>query len=396
MTTQRLYYNNPYQIEFNANVSSIVDVDGKTGIILDRTAFYPTSGGQPHDLGTLNNYTVVDVIEEGDIIIHVIAEEYKGEQQLRGRIDWARRFDHMQQHAGQHILSAVIREAYGWETVGFHLGNEYVTIDVTTAEEIPFVELENKVYDIILRNLPIETHFQAREQLDAYVVRKVPAEETYIRIVEIPDIDINACCGTHPNRTAEVGLVKLLQTELVRGQRRIYFVAGWRALELFQQEHHSIGRIAASFKISHSDLEARLQLLKEEHEQVLKDNRRISQELIQWEALDWQKHYRQVGPYRYYMHVWADRPFQDLKDLAKTIIEQDQSIVIFATKAAKTQVVLACSQDVPISMMELAQQLATLLNGRGGGSRVFAQVGGEAEHLETALTVLDKRLSEIA
>lgn len=395
MTTEKLYFQDPYQIEFTANVIDYVQVKGKIGLILDRTAFYPTSGGQPHDTGYLNIYPVIDVIEEGDEVVHVIEGEYQGEQQLSGIVEWQRRFDHMQQHAGQHILSAVILKEYGWETVGFHLGNEYVTIDVTTSEEIPFLEIENKVYEIIMHNLPIKTHFKQRFELDSYVTRKVPQSGDVIRIVEIPDIDQNACCGTHPIRTSEVGMIKLLSTELVRGYRRIYFIAGWRAFARFQQEHQTLSNIAMTLKTNQKDVEQRLLMLKVEHEQLQKENRRLGHELIHWETVDWKRKYRPLGNFQLYIHTWEGRSFQELKDLAKVITEQDQAIVIFATLQLKAQVVLACSQNVPFSMLELANVLADHIRGRGGGNHVFAQVGGEAASLKTALEALEMRLQQL-
>ncbi len=395
MATQKLYFHNPYQIEFHASVESHIERNGKFGLILDRTAFYPTGGGQPHDIGYLNEYPVIDVIEEGDRVIHLIEGEYQGELQLRGVVDWQRRFDHMQQHAGQHLLSAVLYKEYGWETVGFHLGSEYITIDVTTTDDIPFTEIENKVYELIIRNLPIETQFKTREELETDVIRKVPESDPFIRIVEIPEIDLNACCGTHPFHTSEIGMIKLLSTEIIRGCRRIFFIAGWRALSRFQQEHQMLSNMALNLKTNHNDIDKRLQMLKEENDQLLKENRRMGQELIYWESLDWQRKYSQLGHYQLYVHIWKQRSFQELKDLAKAIIELDHAIVIFATKGIKTQVVLACSQDVPFSMLELANELASLISGRGGGSRVFAQVGGDAEQLESALEALEMRLQKL-
>lgn len=393
--TQKLYFQNPYQTEFRATVIDQVQRDGKVGLVLDRTAFYPTGGGQPHDTGTLDGYRVVDVIEEGDQVIHFLEGDYSGEAHIIGKVDWQRRFDHMQQHLGQHILSAVLKRDYGWETVGFHLGLDYVTIDVTTADSIPFDEVENKVNEIILRNMMVETQFVAREDLDAELIRKVPGPDPFIRLVQISEIDINACCGTHPAHTSEVGMLKLLDSELIRGNRRIYFVAGWRALKNFQQEHHSISQMAQSLKTNTNDVGSRLQALKEENEQLKKDVRRMSEELIHWEALDWRSKSRALGSYQLHIHTWPNRPFQELKDLAKAITESEHAIVIFATRGPKTQVVLACSAQVPFSMMELANELAPAISGRGGGSRVFAQVGGEEEHLDSALEAIEKRLQQL-
>ncbi len=395
MQSQKLYFNNPYQMEFTANVVHTVENDGRIGLILDRTAFYPTGGGQPHDLGSLHDYNVVEVIEDNNTIIHWIEGEYRGERQVAGKVDWQRRFDHMQQHAGQHILSAVIKKEYGWDTVGFHLGADHVTIDVTTSDVIPVVPIEQKVNSLILRKILIEPQFYARQALDAEVIRKVPGDEEYIRIVEIPGVDFNACCGTHPAYTSEIGLIKILHTEVIRGNRRIYFIAGWRALTKFQEEHQLLGTIATMLKSNTTDIDKRVSQLKADVDQQAKEIRRLSQEMIYWESLAWKQKYRPIGDYRLYIHAWQNRAFQELKELAKSLIEDHNAIVIFATHEPKAQVVLACSQNVHLSMLELAKELGIQISGKGGGSRVFAQVGGESESLESALEKLIVSISQL-
>lgn len=395
MQTQKLYFNNAYLMEFTANVIHTIENSGQTGLVLDRTAFYPTGGGQPHDVGTLNQMQVMDVTEEDDVIVHWIEGEYHGDRHIVGKVDWQRRFDHMQQHAGQHILSAVIKMEYGWDTVGFHLGTESVTIDVTTADDIPVQEIEDKVNMLILRKIPIEPQFFSRQELDADVIRKVPGDEKYIRIVEIPGIDFNACCGTHPANTAEVGMLKIIHTEVMRGNRRIHFVAGLRALAKFQQEHRILGSVATMLKTNVNDVEKRISQLKADFDQQSKELRRLSQEMIYWESLAWKKKYRPLADYRLYVHMWEDRAFQELKELAKSLIEDGFAIVIFANRSPKAQVILACSQNVPFSMLDLAKELGALIAGKGGGSRVFAQVGGESESLEAALEKVTQSILEL-
>lgn len=393
--TQKLYYHHPYMTDFTANVVKHIMQNGKSGLILDRTAFYPTGGGQPHDTGRLSDYQVIDVYVDGDEIVHIIDGDYYGERQLSGSVNWQRRFDHMQQHAGQHILSAVLLKEYGWETIGFHLGTETVTIDVTTAATIPFNEIEAKVNAIIVRNLPIDTQFVARETLDPYVVRKIPNDDRYVRIVEIPDVDLNACSGTHPAHTAEIGIVKLLHTETIRGSRRIHFVAGNRALALFQAQHETLGDLAAMLKTSRIEVHERVSRLRDEYDMLAKEYKRVGQELLYWESRDWQEKYEAIGFYRLYTQRWAHRPFQELKELAKILIEGAKAIVVFASSEPKAQIVLACSDDVPYSMLELAQDLAHTLEGKGGGSRVFAQVGGSNEHLDAGLAIVVQKLQQL-
>lgn len=390
--TERMYFHNPYQKEFSATVVDVVDYLGKTGIILDRTAFYPTGGGQPHDTGYLNDYHVMNVVEEDERIIHVIEGTFANEKMVNGRIDWSRRYDHMQQHSGQHLLSAVIRKDYGFETVGFHLGNETVTIDINTDQHLPYEEIERKVFELILRKLPIESQFIAREELDPYVIRKVPKDQPFIRIVEIPDIDFNACCGTHPSFTSEIGLVKILRTELVRGNRRIYFVAGWRAYSAFQNVYEQMVSTINELKTNPSDMIQRLRSIKENQENLQKELRKANQERTYWEALVRRNDYENLGNYRLYSMMWKERPLQELKDLAKTLIESEDAIVIYGTEVPTTQLVLACSDNVPLSMQEIVSELARQSGGKGGGNRVFAQISGIGEMMSTALTLVKEHL----
>lgn len=393
--TERLYFHNPYLKEFSANVVDVVNVQGKTGLILDRTAFYPTGGGQPHDTGYINEYRVVEVIEDGERIIHVIEGEYAQEQSVIGRIDWTRRYDHMQQHAGQHLLSAVIRKEYGYETVGFHLGNETVTIDINTDQHLPYEEIERKVFELILRKLPIESQFVARDELDPYVIRKVPDDQPYIRIVEIPDIDYNACCGTHPSFTSEIGLVKILRTEIMRGNRRMYFVAGWRAFMHFQNVYEQMTSTVQELKTNPMELIDRIRAIKENNDHLQKELRKVNQERIVLEAQVRRNEYEDLGGFRLYCKLWNERPVQEIKDLAKTLIESGDTIVLYGIESPTSQLVLACSDNVPLSMQEIVSEISRQVGAKGGGNRVFAQVVGMGEMMPLALQLIKQHLRKL-
>lgn len=393
--TERLYFHNPYLKEFSANVVDVVNVQGKTGLILDRTAFYPTGGGQPHDTGYINEYRVVEVIEDGERIIHVIEGEYAQEQSVIGRIDWTRRYDHMQQHAGQHLLSAVIRKEYGYETVGFHLGNETVTIDINTDQHLPYEEIERKVFELILRKLPIESQFVARDELDPYVIRKVPDDQPYIRIVEIPDIDYNACCGTHPSFTSEIGLVKILRTEIMRGNRRMYFVAGWRAFMHFQNVYEQMTSTVQELKTNPMELIDRIRAIKENNDHLQKELRKVNQERIVLEAQVRRNEYEDLGGFRLYCKLWNERPVQEIKDLAKTLIESVDTIVLYGIESPTSQLVLACSDNVPLSMQEIVSEISRQVGAKGGGNRVFAQVVGMGEMMPLALQLIKQHLRKL-
>lgn len=375
----RLYLHNPYMKRFSAKVLGSIPWKGKTALILDQTAFYPSGGGQPHDMGYLGDYPVLEVEEVDDVILHGISGDYKGEKELTGVIDWGRRFDHMQQHAAQHLLSDYLREAYGMNTLSFHLGKEITTVDLEPPIAIPIPQVEEALYEVVLENRLIETHFLPREEVVPEVLEKTGSADPYIRFVEMKGFPPQACRGTHPERSGEIGLIKIIKVEREKSALRLSFVAGFRTLWRMQADWENLTFAKHLFKVNESGWSERLVQMKEELENNRKQIRRLSQEKIEWE-----KRFRigqapQINGICLHIEIFEDRPFQELKELAKSIIETSAQLVLFATLAPKTQVVAACSQELSFSMPAFLQRI--LPHGKGGGSRVFAQFGGEKEEL---------------
>ncbi|GAI24926.1 unnamed protein product, partial [marine sediment metagenome] len=232
--TKRLYYEDSYLKEFRAKVLKKIKIDNRLAVVLDETAFYPTSGGQPYDKGVIQDVPVVEVVEEGDEIIHILKEELKEKinSEVVGKIDWKRRFDHMQQHLGQHILSGALMKLWGVETVSFHLGEEVCTLDIAkeklTEEEAK--KAEECTNEIIFDNRPVKCYFvEGEEELERSNLRKVPEKTGKIRIIEVEDFDLSACGGTHCQATGEVGMIKITKWEK-RGEKiRLEFICGRRA-----------------------------------------------------------------------------------------------------------------------------------------------------------------------
>ena len=229
MSTTRLYYTDSYLTSFDARVVQVAD-DGRR-IYLDQTAFYPTSGGQPHDLGTLAGARIADVIDEGDRIAHILETALTGDAiSVAGSIAWERRFDHMQQHTGQHLLSAVLEEAYGYHTVSVHFGADYSSLDLdvesVTADRI--VEAERRANLLLAENRAVTTTFEDASQVTG--LRKASDREGALRIVSIAGLDRSACGGTHVRATGEIGVILVRKVERVRKAARLEFVCGLRAV----------------------------------------------------------------------------------------------------------------------------------------------------------------------
>ena len=234
MKTEKLFYADPLLKEFDASVLSCEPLKGSWSVVLDRTAFYPEGGGQPAAHGILDGAAVTDVLEKDGVIFHTCEKAVEPGSRVTGTIDWPRRFDHMQQHSGEHILSGILCDSYHCDNVGFHMGADTVTIDYNTDltwEQV--LEVEHLANDIISADAPVEITYPTREELKTLNYRSKKELTGQVRIVTFPDADCCACCGTHVLRAGQVGLVKVLSVQKFREGVRIEIVCGGRALRLF-------------------------------------------------------------------------------------------------------------------------------------------------------------------
>lgn len=253
--TEKLYYTAPDVDVWTTTVTSVRQ-DGETYIVtLAETAFYPEGGGQPSDAGTIAGLPVLDVFDENEEVYHRLPAR-PGMGAVSCVLDRKRRRDHTQQHSGQHLLSAVLVEQLGAETVGFHLGREVVTIDITAGAltEADMLAVENRANELIYANLPVETYWVTPEEAERMPFRKRPDVQGSVRVVEMKGIDLSACCGTHVKRTGEIGVIKLLKAERHRGMTRLSFLCGGRALADYQQTHCVVQAAAGRFGTSRDQL----------------------------------------------------------------------------------------------------------------------------------------------
>lgn len=244
METERLYYEDVYKKEFSAMVTECRK--GKKGyqILLDRSAFYPEGGGQPSDVGFLNGTEVLEVHEKNGELLHYTEEPLEAGTEVIGKINWERRFDLMQQHSGEHMVSGLIHEAFGYDNVGFHMGSDVITIDFNgMLDEQQIAEIEKQVNQKIWENSPVEISYPAPEELETIPYRSKKALTGKVRIVTFPGTDICACCGTHVTHTGEIGMVKLLSVVKFRDGVRMEMIAGKRVLEylnLVNEQNHQV------------------------------------------------------------------------------------------------------------------------------------------------------------
>ncbi|MDW7672845.1 MAG: alanyl-tRNA editing protein, partial [Bacillota bacterium] len=297
--TKKLYWEDPYLTTFQGRLLSskplmlpagvsIKTPAGAWQVALDQTAFYPEGGGQPSDQGDLNGVPVLYVFEDQGIIWHVVTENLRKmlntEKNVTGRVDWERRFDLMQQHLGQHILSAIF-DTLDAHTIGFHLGDQHVTIDL---DKGPFSRealssVEHRANQIIFENRPVQSTLVSEETYHSMVLRKSPDISDQVRLVEVKDTDVCACGGTHPHATGTVGMIKIIKTETYKGGCRITFLCGNRALKAFEALLQETTQAAGMLSVGWPELAASVSSLRHENKQLLKELKDVQQE---WALLE--------------------------------------------------------------------------------------------------------------
>lgn len=385
-----LYYQDAMQQEFTATVVRTgSEPDGRQYVVLSNTAFYPTGGGQPHDTGTLNNTNVIDVEKIDDEIRHYIegeASTLSGE--VHGKLNWKRRFDHMQQHAGQHILTAAFVELFDAPTVSFHLGSEQVTIDIAvdSLSNEQLAAAEARANAIILENRPIETKWITEQQLADYNLRKEVAVTGAIRLVIIPDFDYNGCGGTHPTSTGQVSAIKILGTEKMKGNVRVSFVCGGRVLAELAMRKTVLADVARQLSVPETEAATALTKLLASQKATEKALVAAREELLTYEAKA-----LAASDTHIIALAFHNRTIQELQKLARFIVAERADVIalLVSENEDKLQFVAARGTQVDTSMKELATNVLPCINGKGGGSDQMVQGGGEriiaCEQLLTAM-----------
>jgi alanyl-tRNA synthetase len=379
----KLYYQNAYITSFSASlIKQEKDSAGNWYICLNQTAFYPTGGGQPHDIGTINGIKVTNVEETDGEIRHYLELPLKDQGgQVSGMVDWNRRFDHMQQHSGQHILSAAFDTLFQYRTVGFHLGEETVTIDISAEKltEEETARAEQLANQIILENRPIESKWVTKEELERYPLRKETKVAENIRLVIIQDFDYNGCGGTHPKASGEVRAVKILNWEKQKKNIRVQFICGDRVLRQFHQKHQVLSGLTKLLNTPEKEMEKAVLRMLQTEKELEKSLEQAKESLLNYEAAELLKEAREDDDKKVISRVFKNRPIQELQKLARLItLTAPLAVVLFtAENENKLQIVGARGADASPNMKILIGEALSLINGKGGGSETFAQGGGE-------------------
>ncbi len=413
--SDRLYYADPSLANFEAHVSDIREVSRSQGkslwqIALDRSAFYPTSGGQPHDTGMLIATSPSGALLEAPVL--AVEEDEQGEvwhytpkpllagTAVRGHVDWSRRRDHMQQHSGQHLLSAVLYRQLGAATVSFHLGEMSSTIDLAR-ETIAPEELErvqDAVNEIIAEDRPVTMQTIPRAEaemlLAAGKLLKLPERDGEIRLIEIDDIDLNACGGTHVRATGQIGGLSLRGTERVRQGMRVEFVCGMRAAVTARHDLATLTRAAAALSVGRLEVADAVERLQAEGKAAHKAKQKLLEELADFEA----RSLLQAEESHLVRRTVADRDAAYLKLLGSRIIASaPRSCALLAsTQEEPARVIVAANADLKVDCGSLLREALAAYGLRGGGAPGLAQGQISRVHLEALFDTLEARLRHSA
>jgi alanyl-tRNA synthetase len=383
--THRLYYTDPALQSFDAVVASVERAGNRLAVTLDRTAFYPSSGGQPFDTGTIGGLPVVDVVEQDDgSVVHFLAppDDVGGPnpvqpgQVVDGVVDWPRRFDHMQQHTGQHVLSAAFGRQFGVRTVSFHLGSEVSTIDL--ARELTPAELvagETEANRIVWEDRAVSIRIATAEEAAQLPLRKESVREGTLRLIDVDGFDLSACGGTHVARAGGIGVIAVTSWERFKGGQRIEFLCGARALGRFRALRDSMGAAARLLSLLPEDLPAAVERLQAESREQQRALAALRLELAGFRADQLAASAELTSAGRLVLGS-CDADANGLKTLASAIVARPAHLVVLLSTTRPALAVVARSSDVSASAQHVVASLTARFGGRGGGKPELAQCGG--------------------
>jgi len=385
--TRRLYHEDAYLAEFEAEVVERGGHDGHPAVVLDRTAFYPESGGQPWDKGTIDGVEVLAVVDEDGAILHVLASAVEAGH-VHGRIDAARRADHREQHTGQHVLSQAFWELLKGETLSFHMGPDVSTLEIglKAISDADLDRIEDRANAVVREDREVKTYGVPEERIGDVPLRRPPKKSGLLRVVEVDGFDYSACGGTHVRRTGEIGLIKLGSTEKIRGNLRFEFLCGGRALRDCRSKDRLARKLAASFSCPAAEVAGAVEKLAAEGKALKKRVRHLAEQLAAFES----REIVRSAAGRVIAGVLQDKTPEEARFLALAIAKRGEFAVAFgAAGESQGHLLLARSEILQPDLRQLAQVVGAVVPVKGGGSPslvelVMADKGKLEEAVEAA------------
>lgn len=389
---EKLFYTEPYLAKWESSIEDIIERDNKYYVVLDKTAFYPEGGGQPWDLGTIDGIQLSGVIEENGLIYHILSSPPQNKT-VKCVLDFKRRFDLMQQHSGQHLLSAVFYNTYGGKTSSFHLGEDYISIDISLKDVSPELikEIEDRANSYIYDNIEVKTFFIKPEEAANYPLRKVPPVTENIRIVEIGDVDFTPCCGIHVGRTGEIGMIKIIKFEKYKGITRIYFKCGMRALRDFQEKNDIILELDKRFNSPENEILTRADALLSDIDNLSKEVRDLKDRIAYYEAMEI---INSASSNKISM-TFNDKTFNEIQLIAKHILSNGSYLLIFASEL-DSRIMLSHDGGFGVNCGKIFKEHLSSFNGKGGGNDKQAQGGFHSlDDMNRFIDFLKEKVNEI-
>lgn len=396
----KLYYEDQYLKEFTAEIIGVIEKNNLYYVSLDKTAFFPGGGGQHCDLGYIDNHKVIDIVEENGEIYHVTQTKPIKIHRVNCKIDWDRRLDGMQQHLSQHVLSGCFFKLFNANTVSIHLGNEISTVDIQGyLDEESIRKAERMANEIIYQNIGVNFLTPSKKELKKLNLRRdLPNTNEQIRVVQIGDLDINACCGVHPSRTLDLQAIKIKRWEKHKGATRIEYLAGKRAIEDYFKKDDFRNQICKFLNCGEQDAINSVNKLSNELKACKDENRQIKIEISDYQIKDMIMSAENLGDISVITKIYESGDLKHISKIAEKIVLNDNMIVLLGVKnEEKANLIFAASKNInSISMSDLLKDAITLIDGRGGGSKFLAQGGGKnSSNLQGVIDYALRKVSRI-
>lgn len=398
--TEKLYYADSHLKTCEAVVRACTAAEGGFDVLLDRTVLFPAGGGQQTDLGQIGGANVLACREEGDEVVHRVDARLQPGQRVCVTLDWARRFDYMQQHTGEHLLSFAAYKLYQAANVGFHLADTYTTIDFDQPlDHVQLAKMERLANELVWRNLPVSAALYPDEASIAGLPLRKHAEglTAPIRIVQVEDADCCTCCAPHCGQTGEVGLIFATDAMAYKGGTRVTFLCGERALTYLRGEHAALDCIARRFSTSRELAESAVARRCDEYGALKRKERSLTAALNGYVSAELAAAAETVGKRTLVVRLFDEVDAGRLKELAQSVIGKNTLVALFSNTGGKLLYALACGEDFSIDIGELAQAVNAAIGGKGGGRGTLAQgmsptVSGAKEAVEQVRYYLTRRL----
>lgn len=388
--TQKLYYEDQYIKDFSAEILKIIEKDNEFHIQLDRTAFFPGGGGQPFDIGNIEDSIITNVYEKDGIIYHVSNKKPIKIHKVKCKIDWDFRFDGMQQHLGQHILSSAFLELYNANTISFHLGKDFCTTDVDkllSDEELE--KVEELANNNIFRSKAVEFLIPTKSELKKLSLRRVPdIDKQTLRVVKVEDVDVTACCGLHPKSTLEVQIIKIRKKEKNKGNMRVEFICGKRAVQDALRKYRFSSTLCKNLNCNEEEALIRINNLTLEYNSLQAENKSLKSQIADFEVQNLLNSCEKIGNINIVKNIFDNTDMKYVSLLASKLTSYDDVVVLYALKLqGMAYLIFMCSKSLKaISMNDLLKDAISLIDGKGGGSSFSAQGGGKGvNNLESTI-----------